>query len=201
MWPKWTPSGRTTIAAVALLALAAAGFALATRAHAATTRASTDIQPYTAPTVTAVGSHTVTAVTSHAVTSVSSQGVKPYTSKTITVNKPALPPKPLAFYLRTWHLGVPGTSYVTPGAIGSSSDTLHTSAGTAARHTLTIRADHTWTWGSDTGRWQSSGRQDYPIELVRAYQGDDWYVGYDEHNDGRIFAWDKQADWWLYGKP
>lgn len=176
---------RKTTSALALLALSAAGFALAARAPASTTRASTDIQPYTAPTVTAV----------------TAKAVKPHTSKTITVNKPALPPKPLSFYFRTWRLGVPGASYVTPGPVGSVSDTLHVSAGTAASHRLTIRANHTWTWGTSSGRWRNTGRRDYPILLVDAYEGDSWYVGYDQHTNGRIYAWDKAASWWLYGKP
>ena len=171
---------RTTISIMALLALTAAGFALASGAPASTTRSSTDIKPYTAPSVAPV---------------------KPHTSKTITVDKPALPPKPLSFYFRTWKLGVPGGAYVTPGPLASSTDTLHVSAGTGALHQLTIRADHTWTWGSASGKWRSTGQKDYPILLVAAYEGDNWTIGYDNHNDGRIFAWDKQASWWLYGKP
>ena len=82
-----------------------------------------------------------------------------------------------------------------------SSSPLHVSAGTAATHQLTIRADHTWSWGSSSGHWRNTGRKDYPIVLVNAYEGDNWDVGYDNHNDGRIFAWDKHASWWLYGKP
>lgn len=172
------PLGRSTAALLTLAAAATAGFSLATRAHASALHTATDIQPYTAPAVTVA---------------------KP--AKTITVNKPTLPPKPLSFYFRTWKLGVPGAAYVTPGPIGSGTATLHVSAGTAATHRLTIRADHTWTWGSSTGTWRTTGRTDYPILLVDAYQGGQWYVGYDNHNDGRIFVWNKQASWWLYGKP
>ncbi len=97
------------------------------------------------------------------------------------------------FFIRKWRTGVSGASYQTTNA-ATNQTTLTTSSGTAKVDPLYINADGSYYWATygqkKSGKWERTGRTDYPIILRNAIDGRDWFVGRDAKKANLIYIWD-----------
>lgn len=95
--------------------------------------------------------------------------------------------------LGTWQTNVQGAVYQTPSN-RPGYNVLHVSPGAQAG-ALVIQPNHTYTWnayGGKRGRWQETGREDYPIALDDPSEKRTWLVG-PQRQAGRIYIWDGNA--------
>ena len=100
----------------------------------------------------------------------------------------------LSFFIRKWKTGVTDAFYVVDKGIQGRTMVVNVNTRTLP---LYINSDGTYYWEAygekRKGKWEKTGKADYPIVLKNAIQNRDWYVG--QHNDGKnaIYIWDNNA--------
>ncbi len=109
---------------------------------------------------------------------------------------PAAQDTGFGFTYGTYGLRVPGAVYQTPIA-GTDQSKLTVSTGTQTASTLTLNPDGTYVWNSAwdgkviKGKWQKTGKADYPILLPQGQEGKDWRLAKgDGSGKGEILLWD-----------
>ena len=109
---------------------------------------------------------------------------------------PAAQATGFGFTYGTYGLRVPGAVYQTPIA-GTDQSKLTVSTGTQTASTLTLNPDGTYVWNSAwdgkviKGKWQKTGKADYPILLPQGQEGKDWRLAKgDGSGKGEILLWD-----------
>lgn len=123
-------------------------------------------------------------------TTVSSDGTRQATH----AGNSAAAPGGVNSLIGVYSTNVGGGTYITPGNTPGYG-VLHTSAG-AKSGALTLRGDHTYTWnayGGKQGRWQETGRSDYPIVLDDRAEKKRWLLGPKRGDADRVVIWDGNA--------
>lgn len=131
--------------------------------------------------------------------------IAPYQAKTLNTNdqkkdnatnlqnKTIIKSADLKFFIRKWRSGVTGASYQTTD-IATNTTTTTTSAGTEKKQPLIINNDGTYYWEAygekKAGKWETTGKKDYPIVLKSAVEGKDWLVGRADNTTDKIYIWD-----------
>ncbi|HEX3025484.1 MAG TPA: hypothetical protein VHP12_09750, partial [Chitinophagaceae bacterium] len=122
------------------------------------------------------------------------ENIKP--ANEVKLNNQKIPDNELRninFFIRKWRTGVSGAVYETTDAV-TNQRKITTSTGTAKVDPLYINANGTYYWATygqkKSGRWEKTGRTDYPIVLRKAIDGRDWLVGRDTRKVNLIYIWD-----------
>ena len=99
---------------------------------------------------------------------------------------------------------IPGTSYTIPNYTNNQ-EVIHTSSGTGVLPgSIWIDANGTYIWNSSwdgkiiKGQWKLTGDADYPLELLKAQEGQNWRVGKSKEQGVAIIIWDRFT--WYNGK-
>ncbi len=100
----------------------------------------------------------------------------------------------ISFFIKKWKTGVTDAFYVVDNGAAGKTMVVNVNARTKPLH---INSDGSYYWEAygeqRKGRWEKTGKSDYPVVLKNAIQNRDWYVG--QHNNGKnaIFIWDHDA--------
>lgn len=129
--------------------------------------------------------------------------LSPPTTSPRPAGTPASPQVAAADFLGVWQLVVEG-AVRTDENVASGTRTTTSSAGALGRRLL-IRADGSYQWGEQKGRWRTTGedpKTGWPLVLLKADGGKDWKVGWDTRRQARagdILVWDGFV--WQVGRP
>lgn len=137
--------------------------------------------------------------------------VEPYTAQDLSAGASSRAQQPsaaatqggLSSFMGSWQLVVEG-AVRTDENVAAGTRTVTSSAGALGRR-LAIRADGTYQWGEQKGRWRATGedpKNGWPLMLLKADGGKDWKVGWDTRRQGRagdILIWDGYV--WEVGQP
>ncbi|HAL83651.1 MAG TPA: hypothetical protein DCO83_16605 [Mucilaginibacter sp.] len=128
----------------------------------------------------------------------------PVNSSTNKSNAAAQSNSDLSYFIGTYQIWVPGTSYTTPD-YSNNQLIIHNSAGTGLfPGGIKINANGTYIWNSSwdkkiiRGKWRTTNNKNYPIELVKAQEGKDWKTGSSNTAGVSIIIWDGYT--WYNGK-
>ena len=110
----------------------------------------------------------------------------------------------LSSFFGLYQYWVPGAAY-TVADYSTNTIVMHNSAGTGVLPGgIRINLDGTYIWNSSwdekviKGKWNASGKSDYPIVLLNAQEGRSWSVGKSSDKNADITVWDGNT--WYNGK-